>query len=151
MLFNLFIYCHLLVIHSFLLSHKFMTHPEHKASLFVRSKYIDDLYSLMTQLRISCQQLRQVQIKQTSHSQRNASAFVRLHCNAVQRLQGKWKLQDLEACTTVSLNLLPTCTELHVTMDSLARADKLDDLESWEAFLLWCPSRSSVLHTEEFV
>lgn len=107
-----------------------MTHPEHKASLFVRSKYIDDLYSLMTQLRISCQQLRQVQIKQTSHSQRNASAFVCLHCNAVQRLQGKWKLQDLEACTTVSLNLLPTCTELHVTMDSLARADKLDDLES---------------------
>lgn len=112
MLFNLFIYCHLLAIHSFLLGHKFMTHPEHKASLFVRSKYIDDLYSLMTQLRISCQQLRQVQIKQTSHSQRNASAFACLHCNAVQRPQGKWKLQDLEARTTVSF-MVEFTTNLH--------------------------------------
>lgn len=102
MLFNLFIYRHLLVIYSFLLTHKFVTHPEHKASLFVRSKHIDDLYSLMTQLRISCQQLGQAQIKQTSHFQISISASVCLHHNAVQGPQGKLKLQDLETGNPVS-------------------------------------------------
>lgn len=101
-LFNLFIYHHLLVIYSFLLTHKFVTHPEHKASLFVRSKHIDDLYSLMTQLRISCQQLGQAQIKQTSHFQINISASVCLHHNTVQGPRGKPKLQDLEAGNPVS-------------------------------------------------
>lgn len=102
MLSNLFSYCHLFAIHSLLLTRRFVTHPEYKASLFVRSKHIDDLYSLMTQLRISCQQLEQAQMKQTSHSQINVSASLCLHRNAVQRLQGKLQLQELEAGNPIS-------------------------------------------------
>lgn len=90
------------LLHSLLLTRRFVTHPEYKASLFVRSKHIDDLYSLMTQLRISCQQLGQAQMKQTSHSQINVSASLCLHRNAVERLQGKLQLQDLEAGNPIS-------------------------------------------------
>lgn len=102
MLSNLFIYCPLFAIHSLLLTHRFVTHPEYKASLFLRSKHIDDLYSLMTQLRILCRQLGQAQIKQTSHSQINVSASLCLHRNAVERLQGKLQLQDPEAGNPIS-------------------------------------------------
>jgi len=56
----------------------------------------------MTQLRILCQQLGQAQIKQTSHSQINVSASLCLHCNAVERPQGKLQLQDLEARHSIS-------------------------------------------------
>lgn len=146
---NLFIYRHLLVIHSLLLTHRFVTHPEHKASFFVRSKHIDDLYSLMTQLRISCQQLGQAQIKQTSHSQINVSAFSMstLQCyTETPKVNCSFRAWKQVTPLAIWLNSLSACTELHVIMASVAQVDKSNHSESGQASLLWHAWRSSILH-----
>lgn len=46
------------------------------------------------------------------------------------RVNGSFRIQKHVPQSAAWLNLLPTCTELRVTMDRLAQVDKLDDLES---------------------